>query len=176
MSLAGYGTTSFDSSDSTYLTGRRGLYVQLANISNPDDVPSEAIIDTTVKRGGEKNLRARQQTLVLFAICGVDAELAADAVLYLWIEDLWAGVASDLGSSSSHAESSSAPYDLDLVNTDSIPSSRRWALIKAEKHANNSHAGSLAFVFIDLPAGRYKAAISSGVVSGPVVIAEQHTE
>lgn len=176
MAIAGYGTTSTDASDSTYLTGRRGLYMQTENITDPDDVPREAIIDTTVKQSGERSLRARQQTLVVFAVCGSGAVLAADAVLYLWIENVWAGIASDLGSSSSHSESSSAPYDLDLLDVDQIPSSRRWSLIKAEKHANNNHGGSLAFVFIDLPAGKYKAAISSGISNGPVVIAEQHTE
>jgi hypothetical protein len=133
-----------------------------------------SIIDTTVDRKGHPIERARQQTLVIYAIPKPGATVAKDAVLQVWIEVDWDSV--QCYNEGGHEGSSSSDWNCPDYNTPlDLDDPDRWAVIEAGKHTNNETAGSLCFSFPWLPAGRYKVALSTGV-TGEVILAEQHTE
>ena len=168
------------SQDWSYLTPIRALYTQTAENETPLEVPDYAIIDTTKYRDGTPTERARNQTLVIYAIprpgfAGFDTDKAR---LYLWKKCEWA----NLICRNDGNESSSSQWGCDNIpDWNAIPEINQWALIDAAQHtklANNTDDRSVAFSFPWLPAGLYKAAItkSGSIVAPGVVIAEQHTE
>lgn len=172
MVTAGYGKKSQDWS---YLTPRRALGVQAGNVVNPTLLGDEFIIDTTVAGVQQTPTeRARQQTLVIFAIPKPSTVLAANATLHLWAKVDWDSQCNETVSSSSSA---SCP---DVGSPSQLDAADRWALVAALKHSDavtGSFASSLCFVVSWLPAGIYKAAIAAGITgSAEVIIAEQHTE
>jgi hypothetical protein len=173
MSGQGFGKKSQDWS---YLSPRRLLYQQDALITDPEDIPESAIIDTTVNAQGAPTDRARQQTLVAYIMELPGGFLPKEAVIYLWIDGLWserACAGPPLPEHSSSSSNWSCPPAVDVA------AQNRWCLIEAVKMDNAAHDGSQAHAFPWLPAGRYKIAVGddgSGTFIGPVAIAEQHTE
>lgn len=159
----GYGKTSQDWS---YLTPKRGLYVQTAAISTPDGVPDLAIIDTTATRAGSPGSHGRDQTLVIYVTL-IGSSTLSNAVLYLWVDSSIDEVICE--APDVDCPPYPAPGDIGDVN--------KWALIETGYHGSAPSDSSLAFSFTWFPAGRYKAAIGSAdTFTGSVLISEQHTE
>lgn len=159
--------------DWSYLTPKRAIAVQTDNVTDPSNLGDEFEIDTTVTRKGDPVDRARQQTLVIFAVPKSGVSIANDAVLCLWSKVDWVDTGcADASSSSSSCPNVGSPNDLDDAD--------RWALIQASTLSNAPAGltGAKCFSFPWLPAGIYKAAMSTGISGGTkeVIIVEQHTE
>lgn len=182
MIVPGYGKKAQDWS---YLTPIRALWYQrgtLGSVKDPSIIPDYSIIDTTKDSNGIIVERARQQTLVVYAIrdSGADAVPINKLVLGLWMECEWATEVPSLGSSSAVGGTTEVP-DKEIFFMDGAK--RRWALVEAATIANAPSTGlnrrSLAFIFPWMPAGRYKVGIIDGFTQGldaGFVLAEQHTE
>jgi len=180
---SGYGKVSQDWS---YLTPKRSLYTQHALITVPTsaNIPDQAIIDTTVVGpDGKPTSRARNQTLVIY-VTGIGAATMpiATTELWLWVDSTYDERACSnaqtpkLGDIASSSSNWRCP---DIIDSGDIVEADKWALIEVGKHnAAANNIPSAAFVFPWLPAGRYKAALASGVlVAGSgFIISEQHTE
>lgn len=165
---AGYGKAAQDWS---YLTPKKALYIQSDVITDPGDIPDEAIIDTTIAHGGLSNSRGRNQTLVIYAIPTSGGALDAGSILYLWING-----APDYTVNEDEADETSTSGDTAFPDEDALGDSA-WCLVQAVKLDNNaSYDSSLCWVFPWLPAGKYKAAIGASDSCQDVMIVEQHTE
>lgn len=171
MSAVGFGRKSQDWS---YLTPLRALWVQTANIVQPQNIPSMGIIDTTLDRAGKPIERARNQTLAIYAIVRVGT-LAADGKMYIWKENQWDELGCTLNVSSSSFDPCAA-----IGSWNTLGDRFKWSLIEVGYHvnANTANSSSLAFSFPWIPAGRYKFALATGIsgANPDIVIAEQHTE
>ena len=178
----GYGKKSQNWS---YLTPKRAIAVQSGPVVDPATLIDDFNIDTTLTRKGDPVERGCDRTLVIYAIPRAGVTLAATSTLHLWIKVDWDEARSPLPAASSSSSSPSPPLSSsspsfslcpDVGEPSDLDDTDRWALVKAEKHAN-AEAGSvsLCFVFPRMPAGIYRAAIASAL-TGEVIIAEQHTE
>lgn len=182
MLVPGFGKKAQDWS---YLTPIRALWYQqgvLGNVTDPSVIPDCSIIDTTKDSNGVIVERARQQTLVIYAIrdSGPDATPINKLAVGLWMECEWVTEVCSLGSSSAVAGSTEVP-DREAFFIDG--EKRRWALVEVATVANAPTTGlnkrSIAFIFPWMPAGRYKVGIIDGLTNGAnagFVLAEQHTE
>lgn len=157
--------------DWSYMTPLRPLFAQDTAIVDPSKVPQCAIIDMSTRAE-----RAQHRTLVVHAVPKSGATLASPVSMYLWRENVWdaedGSPCDDIGSSSSLDPAVSAELSIDDVDE-----RQRWGLIDVTTRTHSAGStAALAFVYPWLPAGRYIATIGAGVITGLVIIAEQHTE
>jgi len=160
-----------------YMSGLRGLHVQTSNITDASSVADGAILDTTIGIGESETEIGRGQDLLIVAILQ-SGTLAGDAKIALWLEVTLGGELNSFTDSSS-SNSLNSPSDPD--STLSYPQASTWALLKLEGPVVTGASykvdnKSIAYMFTDLPAGRYKAAVYTGLGSGSkVIIAERHS-
>lgn len=176
----------------SYITSPRAVMLQSGDITDPASVDDNAVIDTRFTKSNSAVSVGRYQDLVIGVVLLDGATLTADARIGLWLDMTWDSnlytpdssvhsSSSNTVPTSSSSEVQNSPTNvIDIPTADTVDEASRWCLVALEGPVPDGASygaanKSIAVVFHDIVAGRYKAAVYTGL-SGPVVITEQHTE
>lgn len=156
-----------------YVTAPRALFTQTVNIKDPAAIEDETIIDLTKNSDGSVADRGLRDLTVLALL--YSGTMDADAKIGLWIEANWDDRITQ-SSSSADEQSERIPSVSEITGTEG------WALLDLKgpviTGASYGQANrSIAAVFNNIPAARYKVAVYTGITgSTKVLLIEKHTE